>query len=196
MTVSNAMRTFTAVPVPAVKHRCRRRRPVAGWDRSSRQPMLSCAAGLMLAAAAVSAAAPSHARRLARASPTDAPAHGPAPDEPAPAGADRRAQPVAVAAAAAGGDAAALAPTAAARPRRWSCPWPRPRPRPAPVATSAPGAVEGIQAPSPVNLPPVAVLPSPAQTSGTGQSVVPLGLLAAFVATLLIATGLTARRRL
>ena len=59
-----------------------------------------------------------------------------------------------------------------------------PAPRPAPVATSPPGAVQGIEA------------PTPAAPSGSGSSVVPLGLLAAFVATLLIATGLTARRRL
>ncbi|MDQ6857003.1 MAG: hypothetical protein M3Z57_08020, partial [Candidatus Dormibacteraeota bacterium] len=71
-----------------------------------------------------------------------------------------------------------------------------PAPRPAPAATSPPGADEGIQAPSPVNLPPVAVLPAPAPSPGRGGSVVGLGLLAAFVATLLIATGLTARRRL
>ncbi|HSP65007.1 MAG TPA: hypothetical protein VLO10_02345, partial [Candidatus Deferrimicrobium sp.] len=70
-----------------------------------------------------------------------------------------------------------------------------PAPHPAPVATSPPGAVEGIQGPSPVSLAPVAVLPAPAQPAGGARSVV-LGLLAAFVATLLIATGLTARRRL
>jgi hypothetical protein len=64
------------------------------------------------------------------------------------------------------------------------------------VATSPTGAVQGIEAPSPVNVPPVAVLPAPAQTAGGERPLVPLGLLAAFVATLLIATGLTARRRL
>jgi hypothetical protein len=56
--------------------------------------------------------------------------------------------------------------------------------------------VQGIEAPTPGILPPVAVLPTPAAPSGSASSVVPLGLLAAFVATLLIATGLTARRRL
>jgi hypothetical protein len=64
----------------------------------------------------------------------------------------------------------------------------------APPATVPPGAVQGIEVPSPVNLPPVAVLPAPAQTGASRAPAVPWGLLAAFLATLLIAAGLTARR--
>jgi hypothetical protein len=173
MTATNAMRTFTAVPVPAVKHPSRRRSPRLRTGPVSAILMLSCACALLAGGTTVSAARPSPSAKPSPSlqplpvvvAPTPRPAPRPAPVAPRPA------PPL-------------VLPVAS------------PAPRPAPVATSPPGAVEGVQVPSPVNLPPVAVLPAPAPSAAGGRSVVPLGLLAAFVATLLIATGLTARRRL
>lgn len=106
----------------------------------------------------------------------------PAPAPRAPAASPRVRPPVARAQAAVRARPAVLAPPAAL-------------PTPA-----APGAVLGIQAPSTtVILPPVALLPALPQRTAAAESPVPLALLAllaAFVATLLVATALTTRRRL
>jgi hypothetical protein len=68
-------------------------------------------------------------------------------------------------------------------------------PPPTAPSSTPPGQVDGIQAPTPGILAPVATLPAPASTSGAQQSLVPLELLAAFILILLVATVLTARRR-
>jgi hypothetical protein len=70
-----------------------------------------------------------------------------------------------------------------------------PAPGSAPQHTSAPTGAGGVQSPGPGVLPPVALLPSPAQSSVSQPSVLPAALLAAFLAILLIATVVTARRR-
>jgi hypothetical protein len=167
MAASNAMPTFTAVPVPAVKHLSRRRTPRLTSGLLGATLMLSCACALLVGAFPVRAAVTSPSPSLQPLPVVVAPTPRPVPRAARVAPASPLVLPVAP-----------------------------PAPRPAPVATSPPGAVQGIKAPSPVNLPPVAVLPGPPQTAAGERSLVPLGLLAAFVATLLIATGLTARRRL
>lgn len=169
MAASYAMRTFTAVPVPAVEHLSRRRNPRLRTGPVGATLMLSCACVLLCGGVTVSAAAPSPSPSLHPLPVVVAPTPRPAPHSAR--AAPHPAPPLVL----------PVAP---------------PAPRPAPVATSPTGAVQGIEAPSPVNVPPVAVLPAPAQTAGGERPLVPLGLLAAFVATLLIATGLTARRRL
>jgi hypothetical protein len=58
-----------------------------------------------------------------------------------------------------------------------------------------PGQVQGITAPTPAIPPPVAILPAPPASATVLGSPVPLALLGAFVAILLAATVLTARRR-
>jgi hypothetical protein len=166
------MRIFTAVSASAVKHPSPRRTPHPRTGPAAVTLMLAGACALMYAATiSVQASAPSPSP-LATLPVVVAPTPRPAvvPHRPA--------------------------PTHPVSPTPLVLPVAPPAPRPAPVATSPPGAVQGIEAPTPGLLPPVAALPIPATPSGSGSSVVPLGLLAAFVATLLIATGLTARRRL
>jgi hypothetical protein len=63
-------------------------------------------------------------------------------------------------------------------------------------SASAPGQVKGIAAPGRGILPPVASLPAPSADHGGSESVLPLAWAAAFVSILLVATMLTARRRL
>jgi hypothetical protein len=168
MTANKAMRIFTAVSVPAVKHPTRRRRTL----RPRTGP---AAVTLMLAGACT----------LMYAATTPVLASGPSPSP-------LSTLPVVVAPTP---RPAVVSPWPAAAPTPLVLPVAPPAPRPAPVATSAVGAVQGIEA-TPGLLPPIAILPTPATPNGPGSSMVPLGLLAAFVATLLIATGLTARRRL
>ncbi len=168
MAESNPMRTLSTVPVPAVRHLSRRSTaPRTGPVVATL--MLSSACALLIGGAAASAAAPAPhvAAHLLAATPTPSPTLQPLPVVVAPPSEPAQVAPPGI----------GIAP---------------PAPRPAP--TPPPGAVQGIQAPAPVDLPPVAVLPSPSQTSGAGRPMLPLGLLAALVATLLLATGLTARR--
>ncbi|MBJ7595877.1 MAG: hypothetical protein JF886_13665 [Candidatus Dormibacteraeota bacterium] len=183
MSLSKAMRIFTAVPAPAAKHLSRRRTPGLRTGAVGATLMLVFACALLLAA--TTAAAANEGPR-----PTPAFAAKP-PLLPTPTLA-----PLPVVVSPAPSRHVATRPPAAATPSPLLLPIAPPAPRPAPPATSPPGAVEGIQVQSPRILAPVAVLPAPASSSGAGSSVVPLGLLAAFVATLLIATGLTARHRL
>jgi hypothetical protein len=62
--------------------------------------------------------------------------------------------------------------------------------------SAGPGQVKGIRAPSLGILPPVAILPTPSPRQAATQPSLQLALLGSFVAILLAATLLTARRRL
>ncbi len=179
------MRIFTALPLPVVKHPSRRRTPGPRTGAVGAALMLVVACALLFGATTSAAAreglrAAPAPRAQPTPSPTPTPALAPLPVVVSP-------------------DPARHVPTrppAAATPSPLLLPIAPPAPRLAPTATSPPGAVEGIQVQSPGILAPVAVLPAPAPSNGAALSVVPLALLAAAVATLLIATGLTARRRL
>jgi hypothetical protein len=172
MTPIKAMRTFRAAPVHAVKPPARRPIPRLRTGPAGVTLVLACVCAVMWAVAIPVQAAPPSPSPLATLPVVVAPT-------PRPTVAPHR--PVA---------------THTVPPTPLVLPVAPPAPRPAPVATSPPGAVQGIEAPTPGIPPPVAVLPTAAAPAGSASSVIPLGLLAAFVATLLIATGLTARRRL
>jgi hypothetical protein len=172
------MRIFTAVPVPVVKHPSRRRTPGPRTGSVGATLMLAVVCALLFVNTTAAAAAPT---------PTPSPTPPPTPSPSL--------APLPVVVSPSPGRHVATHPPAAP-PSPLVLPIAPPAPQPAPAVTTPPGAVEGIQLQSPGILPPVAVLPAPVQSTGAGSSVVPLGLLAASVATLLIATGLTARRRL
>jgi hypothetical protein len=67
-------------------------------------------------------------------------------------------------------------------------------PRPSNAQPQSPASSNGGQ-PAPGLLPPVAVLPAPSPTSSSQPLMLPVALLLTFVAILLVATVLTARRR-
>ncbi len=194
MAASKAMRIFTAVPVPALEHPPprRTRRPRAG--RAAATLMLACVGTLLcgVTSATVSAATPTPppGHPTPTPEPTRTPKPTPSPSPP-PSPSPSPSHPVVTPTP----RPATVPPRVVTRPSPLLLPVPPPAPRPAPAATP-PGGVEGIQAQKPGILPPVGLLPAPGQTTGAAGSVIPLGLLATFVATLLFATGLTARRRL
>jgi hypothetical protein len=166
------MRIYTAVPGSTAKHPTRQRNPRQRLGRTVASTMLAAACALLLGGVTARAVTPPSAGLSAAASLSSSSRPGLTMVTQQPA--------------------AVPAPTPTARVPLEA----PPASRPSPAATVPPGGVQGIEAPGPVNLPPVAVLPAPDQAAASGVSLVSSVLLAALLATLLIATGLTARRRL
>ncbi len=210
------MRTFLTPPVPAAKHPLRRRRP--SHRRGSLAALLALvAAGALFGAGAVQALA-SQARHQpagasAREQHGDQRGHGDDHEHDGRHGhPDARftfalhLAPAAHRSPHAQLTAASPQPTLiplrvvvlssqAASPPTTAAVVPAPPSNAQPQSPAPFGQGSGVQPPAPGLLPPVAVLPEPSQTSSSQPSVLPVALLATFVAMLLVATVLTARRR-